>query len=607
MADMKYTTPGSVKIKHMLPEQVRHEYDLHKVLDKKGVEGLIQLLIKNKDSDFEVINDLARLFFNKATEIGSSTPLSDYINDSDERAAILGEFEHRVAEILKSDKSSGEKNNELGALAAEVGEKVSKQNIEYMLSRGSTAAKMARTGARGNPSQLAWGTSSPLMAADVRGMPVPIAISHSFAEGLTPGEFLAMSYAGRASTVAAQLSTSLPGALFKKLTPNVYHEVVTIPDCGTHNGILMPCTDKKGLLGRYEAVTNRFIDEHYLADLCKSEKAQVKVRSAMTCEAPKGLCQKCYGIASDGRLVTIGTNVGVIASQSVSERLTQAMLSTKHSGGVAGKKRNAYEEASNLLNNPTDNFQDEATISKLNGHVTGIRQTALKDHEVHVNGIPHFVSREQDLKVKVGQEVRAGDSLSTGTVNPRKLVALKGVGSARRYMSDKLRDIYGSGLDPRHFELIAKNLIKYARVNNPGDTGLIPGQEVDVNTIQQHLAEDSEKVSLHQALGRTLSHGVLEETPGTTLTQNHIDDLAMKGIGHVNVSKSGLSVTPLVPGLQSAKLLDPNWVSKMAFSRLKKVIEDASSTGAKAPLHSTDPITPYIYGREFGQGEDGQY
>lgn len=606
MTDVKYTTPGSVMIKHMLPSGAKDKYDLYRVLDKGGVGDLIQLLIKNKDSDFEVINDLARLFFGKATEIGASTPLSDYVNDSDERKALLGEFEHKVASILKSDSSREDKANKLGALAGEMSQKISKQNISYLVTRGSTAAKMAQTGARGNPAQLAWGTSSPLMAADVRGLPVPVAIKHSFAEGLSAGEYLAMSFAGRASTVAAQLSTSLPGALFKKLTPNVFHEVITIPDCGTKNGTLFDPSDKRALLGRYEAVTNRLIDETYLREL-QQENKKVKARSTLTCEAKKGICQKCYGIAADGHLVTIGTNVGVIASQSASEHLTQAMLGTKHSGGVAGKKRNAYEEVSNLLNNPQDNFQDEATISKLNGKVTGIRQTALKDHEVHINGIPHFVDRTQDVKVKVGDDVLSGDPLSTGTINPRKLVALKGIGSGREYMANKMREIYGTKLDPRHFDLISRNLLKYVRVVDPGETGFAPGQEVDVNSIQEYLHSNHEVVPISKAVGRTLSKGILEEVPGTFLTQNHVDSLANKGISQVPVTKTSLQVTPLVPGLQSAKLLDPNWVSKLAFSKLRETIQNAAATGSSSKIHDTDPITPYVLGREFGHGDHGEY
>jgi hypothetical protein len=95
--------------------------------------------------------------------------------------------------------------------------------------------------------------------------------------------------------------------------------------------------------------------------------------------------------------------------------------------------------------------------------------------------------------------------------------------------------------------------------------------------------------------------------PGTVLTQNHIDDLANSGVSSVNISNSGLSVRPIVPGLKTAKLLDNNWVSKLSFSRLRDTIKDAAAVGAESPVHSTDPITPYIIGNEFGEGENGQY
>jgi DNA-directed RNA polymerase subunit beta' len=138
-----------------------------------------------------------------------------------------------------------------------------------MVSRGSTAARMALTGARGNPAQLQQGTASPMMAADVRGVPIPVAIKHSFAEGLSNAEHLAMSYGGRASTVMSQLSTEKPGALFKRLTPTVFHEVITEPDCGTKQGIPIPIGDKLSLIGRYEAGTNHLIDEQYLKELTR--------------------------------------------------------------------------------------------------------------------------------------------------------------------------------------------------------------------------------------------------------------------------------------------------------------------------------------------------
>lgn len=606
----KPVAAGSIFIKHMLPTQAaKDNYDPNMKLDKAGMSKLINMLIQHGgDKGFETINQLARMFFEKATHIGATTPLTDYENNSDERQALFAEFEEKVRRIVQAKEDQKIKTKKLDELAAETRRHLNTQNLKYLLGRGSMAAKMAASGARGNPDQLGIGTASPLMAYDVRGMPIPVAIKHSFAEGLSPAEFFAMSYGGRASTVLTQLSTEKPGALFKKLTPSMFHEVVTMTDCGTKNGILVPSTDSKAIIGRYEAGSNHLIDESYYNQL-KKRKA-VKVRSPMTCEAKEGICQKCYGIAANGKLPNIGENMGVIGAQSVSEVLTQAMLATKHTGGVAGGQRNVYEEANNLLSNPKDNFQDESTIASINGTIKAIKQTPLKDWEVYVGDKHHFVSREQEPIVEVGDHVRTGDPLSTGTINPRKLVELKGAGAGRRYLADKLREVYGKkapGLDPRHFELIAKNMMKYVEVHDPGESGFLPGQEVDIGALHKYLAENAKHVHLDKAVNKTLAHGVLELTPGTQLTPNHIQDLKNAGIKDVHIAHDHISVKPIVPGLQTVKLLDDNWVSNLSFSRLAQTLQNAPALHLASSKHSTDPITPYILGHEFGEGDKGKY
>ncbi len=603
----KITTPGAILIKSMLPtKEARDVHDIYRVLDKKGVHDLILNLLKHGgENSHDTINTLGQTFFSKATEIGASTPLSDYDNDSSERQTMLSEFEHKVKTIINSKKSKEQKDKELIDLADSFQGDFNKANLKYMVGKGSTAAKMALTGARGNPDQLAQATGSPLLSTDVKGNFIPIVIKKSFGEGLSTAEHLAMSYKGRSNTVLTQLSTALPGALFKQLTPNLFHEVVTVQDCKTTNGINFPISEKKSIIGRYEAGTNKYIDEYYYKELSHSKK-QVKVRSPMTCEAHEGVCQKCYGLMANGRLPTIGENVGVIASQSVSEVLTQAMLSTKHRAKV-GSGGNAYEQASNLLNNPAENFRDEAGIATLDGKVVSVKQTPLKDYEININGVNHFISRIQQPIIKAGDHVKRGDPLSTGTLNPRKLVELKGLGAGRKYLTSKLRDIYGSGLDNRHFELISRNLLKYVEVEHPGDTGFLPGQKIPVAQIEKHLRNDSKLVALSSAEGKMLSQGILEMVPGTILTHNHIDELAKAGISSVKVSSSGLKVNPIVPGLKTAKLLDSNWVSKLSFNKLRDTLKDAAATGAESNIHSTDPITSYVIGNEFGEGENGKY
>lgn len=608
MADI--TTPGALLIRSKLPtEKARKNFDIHRPLDKAGMTALINNLVQHGgEKAYDTINSLAQMFFDRATQIGATTPLSDYENDSHERQVLFSEFEHNLRKILESKIPQKEKLQKLDALAGTTRKHLNQQNLRYLVERGSMAAKMAKSGARGNPDQLGIGTASPLMAFDVKGHPIPVAIKHSFAEGLSPAEFFAMSYGGRASTVLTQLSTEKPGALFKKLTPSVFHDVITKADCGTKNGILVPADNAKALVGRFEAGTNHLIDEHYYSHL--KGRQTVKVRSPMTCEAHEGMCQKCYGVAANGHLPEIGENVGVIAAQSISEVLTQAMLSTKHQGGVSGGQRNVFEEANNLLSNPRENFQDESSIARVNGVVTNIHQTALKDYEVTVGNEVHFVSREQEPIVHIGDHVRVGDPLSTGTINPRKLVELKGAGAGRIYLANKLAEVYGkksAGLDPRHFEIVSKNMIRFADVKDPGHSGFLPGDRITVSDVARHFNEHKTEVPLKNAHGKTLAQGVLDLTPGTHLTDNHISDLAKAGIQTVHVGTSGLKVDPVVPGLYTVKLADDNWVSNLSFSQLINTIKGAAATGAKSKVHSTDPIAPYIMGTEFGEGEHGKY
>lgn len=607
---MAITTPGAILIKHMLPtKEAQDKFDLHSPLNKKKVGELVNNLIQNGgDKYYDTLNQLATLFFDKATDIGATTPLSDYHNDSDERRAIFSEFDHKITEILKKNLPKMEQARELSLVASELGGRMESSNLEYLLSRGSTAAKMARTGARGNPMQLRQGTASPMMAVDVKGLPIPLGIMHSYAEGLTNGEHLAASYGGRASTVASQLSTSLPGALFKKLTPTVFHEVITEQDCGTTNGISIPTSDKLSCIGRYEAKTNHLVDELFLKDAIHSGKKALLLRNPMTCQAKEGLCQKCYGLAANGHPPQIGVNVGVIAAQSVSEVLTQAMLSTKHQGGVVGKQRNPYEEANNLLSNP-ENFQDEATMSEVNGKVNAMTQTSLKDWELEVNGHKHFIPNDQKPIVAVGDKVRSGDPLSTGTLNPRKLVDLRGAGAGRVYLSNKMRETYSKNaqLDPRHFDIIARNMIKHNLVIDPGSSGFLPGDKIELGSFLSHLAENSKEVPVKDAVGHTLAESILSLTPGTYLDQNHVDDLMAEGVKTVKISTSQLVTKSIVPGLQTLKMLDKNWISRLSHNRLHTSIIDAASTNLSSPIHSTEPVTGYMMGSEFGEGEKGRY
>lgn len=600
-------TPGALLVKSMLPENSKKHFDPTQVLNKNGVKDLISNVITHGgEKAADSISELSHLFFHTATDHGYSTPLSDYYNDSDERTAMLHEYETAVNHVNdKEGLSEREKREELLDISTKYQKILTDQNLKFLMARKSTAALMAQTGARGNPAQLQQGTSSPIQSKRIDGTPIPLAITHSFAEGLTPAEHLAMSYWGRGNTVQAQLSTSKPGDMFKSITPNLYHEVVTETDCHTTNGIVEPLAEKKRILYHYTAGTNHLIDERYFNDLKHDGVKSVKVRNTQTCQAKEGVCQKCYGLDSRGHLPDIGENVGVIAAQSASEVLTQMILGTKHDA-KSGKSANPFDQTSNLLVNQ-EKFPDRAIIAEHNGEVTHVETTSLGDSRVHVSGKEYFIPNSQDVIVGEGHKVKIGQPLSTGTVNPRELVALRGLGEGRRYMSNKLSEIYGGGLDPRHFDLIAKNLIKYVRVRDAGETGYLPGQTVAVNHIQDELQKDTEVLPLERASGKRLARPVLELTPGTELDTNHLQYLNKHGISEVHTTRSGLIVDPIVPGIKTVKLHDTNWLSRLAFKQIGKTLREAASTGMEAPATSTDPIAPYILGGAFGEGSNGRY
>ena len=602
---------GALRVKELLPKGAREEYDKvkHIPLDKGGVGRLMSNIIRNGGDDAgDGISRMSNEFFHHATAQGYSTPLDDYHNDSEDRKTLIQEYKSKVDQINVNKMSPGDKEDALNEVTGKYGKILQDQNLAYMIGKGSTAARMAMTGARGNPVQLQQGSSTPLMSKDIQGTPVPIAITSSFAEGLAPAEQIAMSYWGRGNSVSAQLATSKPGALFKSIVTNMFHEVVTVPDCGTKNGEMVKVSDKRKIVNRYEAGTNQLINEGYYKDLQISGKTSVKVRSVLTCEAKDGVCQRCYGKGANAIVPEIGTNVGVLAAQSASEVLTQMVLSTKHDA-KAGKGAKPFDVVNNILVNP-GSFKNKAILATVKGRVTDIIKTPLNDSKVFIEGVEHFVPKARKLTVKKGDLVSLGQEISLGIANPRELVSLRGMGEGRRFISSTLRSIYegeGNDLDTRHFDLMAKNMIKHVEISHSGTTGYIPGQKVNINALAKELKGDSEEVDTSESVGKVLSNGALHLTVGTKLDEGHIQELLSHGVNSVKVSRSGIGITPLVPGLNSVKSLDDNWVSKLTARHLEKTIRDGVAFGHSSTIRSTDPIAAYMMGEDFGTGSDGKY
>lgn len=215
---------------------------------------------------------------------------------------------------------------------------------------------MAFSGARGNLSQVRQLVGMRGLMADPQGEIIDLPIKTNFREGLTVTEYIISSYGARKGLVDTALRTADSGYLTRRLVDVSQDVIVREIDCGTQRGIslramkdgdrtLISLSDR--LLGRVlardahddktgELVATRNQDmDQDLAQEIGDRVEEVLVRSPLTCEAARSVCQKCYGWSlAHGHMVDMGEAVGIIAAQSIGEPGTQLTMRTFHTGGV---------------------------------------------------------------------------------------------------------------------------------------------------------------------------------------------------------------------------------------------------------------------------------
>jgi hypothetical protein len=390
-------------------------------------------------------------------------------------------------------------------------------------------------------------------------------------------------------------------------------KLVTMPDCGTKNGILMNASDPH-VVDRYEAVTNRLITPQVAAHLA-AENKEVVVRSPMTCEAPHGICQKCQGLDPSGHVHLIGTNVGMRAAQAMAEPLTQFSLNAKHGGRVTAaggdkKQLEGIKGVRQLLEIPTS-FMHKAVLAEHDGKVSNIETAPQGGSYVHINDIRHYVPPDQKVVVSTGQSLFAGDVLSDGVPRPDEIVKHKGLGEGRRYLVDALHDVYkrsGAEIDKRHLETLARSVLSHVQIVDPGpDDTFMKGDVVDYNRFRAALDHSRKSMSLEDAHGETLAKDVFHFTAGTRVTPSVAETLARRNIKTVDVADQAPVSAPLMRPASRTPLLRADWMARLGHRYLKETLLAGAHRGDVSDLHSYNPIPAYAAGSEFGQGEEGRY
>lgn len=590
------TTLGRHLVDSALPPKWRGRGEL----TKGSLNELLVGLAKEDPRGYpDAVTKLKRVGDEVATLDGISVGLDDIAPKREERDAALGPH----AAAFRRAGTAAEKEKALAAgFDAMLG--VAKKHP-------GTMGDMVRSGGRGNAAQLMRAVGAPVMVRDSKGKVVPWLIDRSFSEGLKPADAWVAGGEARVNAVLSNISVVEPGDLAKILVNNMGDQLITTPDCGTKNGIAMLGSDPH-VIDRY-LTDGRLVTPALASELTREGKT-VTVRSPMTCEAPHGVCQKCQGLAPAGGLHPIGTNVGVRAAQALSEPLTQFSLNAKHGGRVARaddeKKLEGIKGVRSLLEVPSS-FAHKAVLAGLDGEVKGIEAAPQGGHYVTVGDTRHYVAPEHRVLVAPGQSVYAGDQLSDGVPKPDEVVEHKGLGEGRRYLVDALADVYkrsGSEVDKRHLETLAKSVLNYVQVVDPGpDDAFLKGDVIDYNRFHAALAADKRRVPTADAVGETLADTVLHHTAGTMITPPMVEQLTRHGVTSVPIATTGPRAVPVMRAASRTPLLNPDWMARLAHRYLKESLLAGIHRGDVSNLHGASPVPAYVAGAEFGLGQDGGY
>ena len=367
---------------------------------------------------------------------------------------------------------------------------------------------MAISGARGNIQQIRQLAGMRGLMADPSGRIIDVPIKANFREGLTVLEYFTSTHGARKGLADTALRTADSGYLTRRLVDVAQDVIVREEDCGTREGVYVnevadgenviePLEER--IIGRYsiEPVLHPETGEEIVpADVEITEEdaeaikkagiTTVLIRSMLTCKTRYGVCRKCYGRnLATGFQVEIGEAVGIMAAQSIGEPGTQLTMRTFHTGGVAG------EDITQGLPRVEELFEarrpkGQAIISENDGVVTIGENKGRKEIEVvgrdgdrHTYQIP-FGSR---IRVADGQNVESGEEMTEGSINPHELLDVKGISAVQQYLLREVQRVYrmqGVDINDKHIEVMIRQMLRKVKVEESGDTELLPGALIEV-------------------------------------------------------------------------------------------------------------------------------
>lgn len=609
------TTVGQILINESLPPDLR---DYNRTLDKKGINDLLREVARRHPDQYrDVSHKLNQIGWLAAQESGGFSFGLQHLTKSKAAIKLRERLQREVAAALDDDKLTDKQRADL--IIKTVGKEAESQQKDVFneaLAANNPLAFQTQSGSRGNKMNLASLLGSDLLYTDHHDQVIPIPVLRSYSEGLTPAEYWAGTYGARKGVMATKFATQEAGYLSKQLNQVAHRLIITDQDGdGEPDGIRgMPVdTDDEDNEGALLAVDtgpykrNTVLTPKILRSIRRAGFEKIIVRSPIIGGSPEGgVYARDVGVREHGGLPGRGENVGLAAAQALSEPLSQAQLSAKHSGGVAGaeKSLSGFDYINQLIQVPK-HFKGGAAHSEEDGIVSAVSPAPAGGYNVSINGKQHYVPEGMNVSVKRGDRVEAGDVLSEGIPNPAQVVRFKGIGEGRRYFVQAYKKALAeAGLrgHRRNIELLARGLINHVRMTEEmGDK--VPDDVVPYSTIENmyqprpghRLAEP------RSVIGKYLEKPVLHYTIGTKISPSVVKNMDAFGLKEIDVHDEPPPFEPdMIRGAASLQY-DPDWLTRMYGSGQKSSLTKAVHRGAVSDEAGTSFVPALTRAVDFGR------
>jgi len=500
-------------------------YDLERSGAKRLVEPFkkkfLAQIIARVFVDFKInetskmLDKMKNLGFKYSTFAGITVSAFD-VNPYSKKENVLSKADQKVEDIQEMFEDGFLTDEERYNLVLNVW-KDAKETIEKGLAEELTIDNhiqmMSASGARGNISNFTQLAGMRGLMSNPSGKTIELPIKAAFREGLTMSEFFISTHGARKGSTDTALKTADSGYLTRRLVDVSQDLVVSEHDCGTDRGVIVSdIVDNDGkaiehlhdrILGRTTQQTvvhpetgevlaekDTYITVEIAKTIIDAGVTHVKIRTVNTCSAHTGVCTKCYGRnLATGEKVEVGESVGIIAAQSIGEPGTQLTMRTFHTGGVAGA------DITQGLPRIQELFEarkpkGEAIIAEFAGNITHIEQIDER-YKVTLSNGESSKEYETDsnvtLLVSEDDVVEAGDKITEGSIDPKKLLRVTDAETVQQYILREVQKVYSSQgveISDKHIEIIIHQMMRKLNVLVEGDTDLLPGDQVSINEFK---------------------------------------------------------------------------------------------------------------------------